>query len=38
MKNLRLYDMLHRMYHFEAYRMPENQFITVVVYIFVIFF
>ena len=28
--------MLHRMYHFVAYVMPGNQFITVVVYIFFI--
>ena len=33
MKTLLLCGMLHRMYHFVAYVMPENQFITVVVHI-----
>ena len=32
MKTLFLCGMLHRMYHFVAYVMPENQFITFVVY------
>ena len=38
MKTLLLCGMLNRMYHFVAYVMPENQFITVVVYIFSFFF
>ena len=38
MKVLLLCDVLHQMYHVVAYVMPENQFITVVVYIFLIFF